>query len=338
MTVLLCLLCLASANSAVSSQVLGQEDEAIYQIQAVDTGSTGGGEHPILPSGAAVLSKNDAVLPAPKAAPTRFSKRWELDQETRQDLFTVCPHKPTYFLPFKWTNSVNDEPFRPLLDLDQTQNLSLDSVEAKFQLSFKIKAFEDAAATHTAVWFGYTQQNNWQVYNKNISSPFRETNYEPEVFVIHPVDVPLMGIRMRFAGIGFVHQSNGKAEPLSRSWNRVYVELGFESGDEFSMILKPWYRIRESAGDDNNPDMEDYTGRFEALLSFLWRGNSISLLPRSNLSIHHHRGSVQVEWSRPLYHDLRFYLQGFSGYGESMIDYNHSQTTVGVGFMLKDWQ
>jgi phospholipase A1 len=47
------------------------------------------------------------------------------------------------------------------------------------------------------------------------------------------------------------------------------------------------------------------------------------------------RGSVGLEFSP--YRELKGYVQVFSGYGESLIDYNHNQTTLGAGFLLIDW-
>ncbi len=47
------------------------------------------------------------------------------------------------------------------------------------------------------------------------------------------------GLRGRFVNVGFAHESNGRSEPLSRSWNRVVANLGFERGG-FSFILKDW--------------------------------------------------------------------------------------------------
>jgi phospholipase A1/A2 len=49
-----------------------------------------------------------------------------------------------------------------------------------------------------------------------------------------------------------------------------------------------------------------------------------------------HGGSVLVEWAFPLCAKLRGYVQLFSGYGESLIDYNHRQTAPGFGVMLGD--
>jgi phospholipase A1 len=40
--------------------------------------------------------------------------------------------------------------------------------------------------------------------------------------------------------------------------------------------------------------------------------------------------------SPPLLGPLRAYVKGFTGYGESMIDYNWKQSTIGFGFALND--
>lgn len=271
------------------------------------------------------------------AAPSPLAERWEVDPESKRGIWSFRPHKTNYILFGRYSDRVNERPFSPYLHANVAEAQGLDSTEAKFQLSFKTKVHENLLGSGADLWFGYTQQNNWQVYNKGISAPFRETDYEPELFVTVPTDYKLLGLRGRFVNVGFVHQSNGQSRPLSRSWNRIYAQAGFELGDDFSLLLKPWYRIKESADNDDNPGINRYVGDFEAEASYRFGAQRLTLIGRSSWDAK--RGFAQLDWTFPLLEKqkLKGYVQFTTGYGESLIDYNHRQNTIGFGVLLTDW-
>lgn len=266
---------------------------------------------------------------------TTMSRRWELEPESKKGVWSFRAHKPNYFLIGRYTDDVNMEPYEVFFDAVDDPSLGLDSVESKFQLSFKVKALEGLFGSDADLWVAYTQQNQWQVYNDDISSPFRETNYEPEVFVTFPTRYNFLGLTGRFVNLGFVHQSNGQSNVLSRSWNRLYAQFGFEAGDRFNLLFKPWYRIEEDAEEDDNPDITDYLGDFELVASYRLGDHTLSALGRTGFDFE--RGFLQLGWAFPVYQNLRGYVQATTGFGESLIDYNHKQNTIGIGVLLTDW-
>ena len=283
--------------------------------------------------------------PAPQAPPsqtgtasahlTYLARHWDLQPGAKDRIFELEPHKQNYLLPARYTTSPNDQPVSPTEGPATPE--ALDHVEAKFQLSLKTKVIERAFDGYADLWLAYTQQSSWQAYNAPLSRPFRETDYEPETMLVFPTDYELLGLRGRFINLGLVHQSNGRSDPLSRSWNRVYAQFGFERGD-FALLARTWYRIPESASSDNNPDIEHFLGYGDLVAVYKWNErNTVSLLVRNNLSATANKGALQLDWSFPLYGGLKGYVQLFSGYGESLIDYNWRQTTFGVGVMFTDW-
>jgi phospholipase A1/A2 len=260
-----------------------------------------------------------------------LSRHWELDDEAKQGAFLFRPHHPNYFLPLKYSNRPNNTPFQ---DTFVQPDLGLDSVEAELQLSFKIKGMEGVFGhDNLDLWFGYTVTSFWQAYNDTISSPFRETNYEPEVMLVYRTDYEFAGFRGRFINVGLAHQSNGRGEELSRSWNRIYAQFGFER-DNLALLIRPWYRIPEDDENDDNPDIEDYMGQGDLLAIYRKGRNAYSLLLRNNFETN--RGALKLDWSFPLYGRLKGYVQYFNGYGESLIDYNHSQQSFGIGVSLTE--
>jgi len=274
-----------------------------------------------------------AARPAPP--PRSFIERsWDLYDEVKP--FRPWPHRPVYVLPARWSNDPNEEPFRVLANGDLATPLDVQSVEVKFQASFKTKLLDDLLGGPGDLWFGYTQQSHFQFYNTDASRPFRETNYEPELALAFPLRRRGAGWTWRMIGAGVVHQPNGRSEPLSRSWNRLYGMAAIERGP-LSILLRPWVRVDSTdPDDDDNPGIEDFVGRFEASLLWQVERQVLTLRGRTNLDLDGHHGSLEVDWYFPLGSVVRGQLQVFHGYGESLIDYNHSQTTLGVGLVLFD--
>jgi phospholipase A1/A2 len=265
--------------------------------------------------------------------PTALSVRWELEPETKQGLWRVRPYRPLFILPVRYSDNPNNYPQSPTqaaLPVSQ----QLDHSEAEFQLSLKTKAAENLFGSQVDLWFAYTQQNQWQVYNATISRPFRETNFQPEMFLVIPARYDLIGLTGRFIDLGIVHLSNGRADPLSRSWNRFYAQFGFERGN-FALLVRPWYRFKEDPADDNNPDITHYLGNGDLTAIYKRGGQEFTLIGRLNAGSGY--GAAEGTWSFPIEDRLKGYVKLFTGYGETMIDYNWKQTTIGIGVLLADW-
>ena len=259
---------------------------------------------------------------------TRMTRRWELDVARFGGLFRVRPHAPVYALPVRYSTRPNRQPVSP--SLGSTAPKTLDSIEAKFQVSLKTKLADNLIGDNGDVWVGYTQQSSWQAYDSDDSEPFRETNYSPEIFATWRTGLDLPGVRWQMLNLGFVHQSNGQSEPDSRSWNRLYADFGFERGN-WTFHVRPWLRV-EASGRDDNPDIEEYLGHGD--FKAIWRGGRHDVALTARYAAGHGRGALQLDWHYPLIGDLKAYLQVFTGYGESLIDYNHRQTTIGLGVSL----
>lgn len=275
----------------------------------------------------ACVTQPELVGP-PVASP--LSTRWELEPVSTLAPYQMRPHRQNYALLGRWSSAPN----QGVLDAaaPSGQAYDLDPLELEFQLSFKLKLLEDRLFGGD-LWTAYTQLSHWQAYNLDDSAPFRETNYEPELIWTLPLDAEWAGVRARMLNLGFVHQSNGRGEALSRSWNRVYGQVGVERGD-VAVLARGWWRIPES--DDNNPDIEEYLGYGDLLAVWTRDVSTFSLLLRHNLDFDEGRGALQLDWSFPLDGHLRGYVQLFHGYGETLLDYDHQQTAIGIGFLLTD--
>ncbi len=278
-------------------------------------------------------TKSETAAPAtadaapPESPISRTVQRWELDDAAKRGRFAFRSHRDNYLLLANYSNASNDAPFVKFTP----GGIESQHVELTYQLSFKMKFAEQIAGSPVDLWFGYTQQSFWQAYNRAASSPFRETNYQPELMAVLPLHANFAGLDLRYINFGLVHQSNGQTGTLSRSWNRIYTEVGVDRGN-FSLAARIWQRLDNTKSDNDNPDITDFMGNGDLRATFRENGHEYSLTARHNFRTGH--GALQAGWAFPVSRNLKGYLQAFSGYGQSLIDYNYSQKSLGAGVLV----
>lgn len=245
------------------------------------------------------------------------------DNETRDTVkemissnFGLSPYKMNYILPVTYdVNKKNDRK----------------EFETKFQISFEKPLLHNLFGLDGVLSAAYTQTSWWQTFAH--SSPFRETNYQPEIFLTFPNDNK--NSRLKASKISLIHESNGE-DDKSRSWNRVYAEAYYQFNNLF-LVPKVWYRIPEDKADDDNPDIDKYLGYGDLTFIYPYKKHNFEVKLRNNLRFNkNNKGAIEINWSFPLPSSIATFgnygfVQIFSGYGESLIDYDKEIHKIGLG-------
>jgi phospholipase A1 len=264
-----------------------------------------------------------------------LAERWELERTYHKGVFIITPYKPVFVTAGRKSSDPNEQPTSENPNYTLPLKINYNQYEAKFQFSLKTKVIYGLFNGYGDLWVGYTQKAHWQIYNAELSRPFRELNYEPEIILNFPLKFEIAGITARMAGISFNHQSNGRALPLSRSWNRIIGHIAFEKNTWY-MMLRGWYRLPDD--EDENPKVADFTGRAEGIFVYNLKRHQFSLQVLSGLRPKYPgRGSYLLSWIFPVVNNLRLQIQYGDGYGETLMDYNHRQSTIGISASLIDW-
>lgn len=232
--------------------------------------------------------------------------------------FDIYPYKENYFLPISYDLEAKN---------GRKQN------EAKFQISINKPITYNLLGLNETINFGYTQKSWWQIYSD--SSPFRETNYAPEVYMIAP-HINHENSLLKAYKVGFLHESNGQHGAESRSWNRLYLE-GYLQYSNLFIVPRVWYRIPEKSSSDDNPDIEQYLGYGDINVIYAYGDHTFKLLLRNNLRFNtHNKGFAQANWVFPLTQAKNTFgfIQLSSGYGDSLIDYDQEINRISFGISL----
>jgi len=234
-----------------------------------------------------------------------------------QSLYNIKAFNANYFLPLSYRYGAE-------YTVDSGSKHKSNQAEAEFQVSLKYDFASNILGLNEIYTAAYTQKSFWQIYVD--SAYFRESNYNPEFFVTIPVPIfpYLKGVRLEFA-----HQSNGRGGKNERSWNYVSSEFYFQTGFFFTE-LKIWKDVPSL---EYNEDLMDYMGYGELKVIVPYKKHLLSASVRNPLSEYR---AITVHYSYPFFgsKDLFFYMKAFTGYGESLIDYNHEVHKIGIGFSI----
>jgi phospholipase A1/A2 len=110
--------------------------------------------------------------------------------------FTLYPYETNYVL-YTDTSNINKEAIQ---SYNWSDNARKD--EVKFQLSLAFPLWRGIAGDNSVLGASYTQRSWWQLSNHGESSPFRETNYEPQVFLGWATDYRFAGWTLRDVEVG----------------------------------------------------------------------------------------------------------------------------------------
>jgi phospholipase A1 len=270
----------------------------------------------------------DMPIPVALVESTPVIDRAINEQKIPSNYIGISFYNPNYVLPYYFTGSPDNSAYEGFTPNDVTLN----NGEFKFQFSVKAPLWKNILDHNTSLYLAYTQLSYWQLYNK--STFMRENNYQPEFYFETPVKWHLSkDWHVNFINVGANHVSNGTGNGLQRRWDRVYLEA-ITSTEHWMFSVRPWLVITKN---DNNPDIAKYLGYGRFLLAYKCHQQVVSFETHSIFEQGARYATGQLTWSFPITPYVKGYVQGFSGYGQSLIEYNHRTNSIGVGFALSDW-
>jgi len=213
--------------------------------------------------------------------------------------------------------------------------------DAKFQISFKYRLFDpqssiaDFSPMLSNLYFTYTQTTVWDLGGD--SSPFRDTSYKPGIFY------RLLGRDQTWwpeqYDLGLEHESNGQGGKDSRAINTAYVRPTWNWDLDNGKRLTFYPKIYGYLTKRENEDIQKYRGYVDWQMRYGREdGLIVNALYRQGTGGY---ATGQLDFSYPLSERIFartgafLHLQLFSGYGETLLDYNRANDTqLRVGISL----
>lgn len=191
--------------------------------------------------------------------------------------------------------------------------------EVKFQISLGWEELFNLYGVKGA--FSYTQISYWDLYNEADSRPFRESNYNPKVY-LHYTSGPV-----KISG-GYWHESNGGKDNYdkygvkylnSRSWDRGFIETDYTEGSFLGRIVLWKVFLTE-----NEPIIGE-SGHGSLYMRYQFKGWSISQ------EIGKKWAEVNIKIPSFLFENISSTYTYRTGKMDSLIDYDQDITRHSIG-------
>ena len=242
-----------------------------------------------------------------------FASIDKIEQETKSVFGNIANNKFTYHEPTYFIFGKND--------------LKL-QFSGKYRLA---KTFD--------LYFGYTQTMFWSIYTT--SQTFTDINYNPEIFY------RLVDNKFKFLqslDFGFMHSSNGKDGPASRSVNRIYARANLATKQGRHSIIGDFKFYNIVSHEENNADIRKYLGYWDFTVAFthliVHNGERLDFEIRTfagDKILNINRGGKSFGF---IYHleserfNPQFYVQYYTGYAENLLNYNKTSDQFRAGLLL----
>ena len=235
-------------------------------------------------------------------------------------------HDETYLLPIYYA-------IEPLPTPVGAGNKSYNRFESKFQVSFKLLVSRNLFY-NIGLYFAYTQKTFFQVYSPKFSSPFRDSDFMPELVLYKPLNIKFLSGELYNIRFGYSHTSNGEGIDYigfikSRGIDRIFSEFMYKI-DDFKLALKIWIFSRSDPA-----AIKRYMGYSSLKLNYDLHDHNF-MLNVSNL-VHNYlkyKGNFKLEYRYDLFDRVGLYAQYFYGYGDNLYQYNIKSQHVGFGVAI----
>ena len=134
------------------------------------------------------------------------------------------------------------------------------------------------------------------------------------------------------------HESNGRDNDNSRSWNKISLCGSIYISPQFMIHAKYWIPIVDG---QHNRDILRYCGIFQNGLQVMSNdkkyGMAITLVKRQGWNLNFNT-IVELNYRLFKKDNQYMFLQYYNGYGDNLLDYNKFHSRLRFGIVIKpDW-